>query len=202
MDLRGSGTVIGGLASVLRRHGVGPDVPVGVWMQRSAEVVVALLGTLRAGGAYVPVDPDVPHQRVVELMRAAGVRVLLCEPGWGAQLNLPETTVIQLDGATLRRHAESHVSAPPPGTTPDNLVSVYYTSGSTGAPKGVASTHAGWVNRMRWMQDRYGLRHGEKVLHKTVLSFDDSAVEVFWPLTVGGQVVVLPRVCTGIRGPS
>jgi amino acid adenylation domain-containing protein len=74
---------------------------------------------------------------------------------------------------------------------PDDLASVYFTSGSTGTPKGVASTHRGWVNRMWWMHRQHGLATGDGVLHKTVLSFDDSAVELFWPLMVGGRVVVL-----------
>ncbi|WP_433338051.1 amino acid adenylation domain-containing protein [Spirillospora sp. CA-294931] len=180
-----------GLAASLRRQGVGPDVPVGVWMERSAEVVVALLGIARAGGAYVPIDPDVPEARVNALMDAVGARVLLCQPGWGARPTLAATGVVEVDEAFLRRCAEAEATAPEAGTTPKNLVSIYYTSGTTGAPKGVASSHEGWVNRMRWMQDRYGLRPGERVLHKTVLSFDDSAVEVFWPLMAGGQVVVL-----------
>jgi amino acid adenylation domain-containing protein len=81
----------------------------------------------------------------------------------------------------------------PPEVTvlPDNLAAVYYTSGSTGRPKGVACTHAGWVNRMNWMSRHHPLRPGETVLHKTTLTFDDAAVEIFWPLLSGGRVALL-----------
>jgi non-ribosomal peptide synthetase component F len=75
--------------------------------------------------------------------------------------------------------------------SPDNLVSIYYTSGSTGKPKGVASTHRGWVNRIAWMQQRYALEAHETVLQKTTLTFDDAAVEFFWPLSVGARIALL-----------
>ena len=93
--------------------------------------------------------------------------------------------------ATRCRSARAPASGCRCRCTPDHLVSVYYTSGSTGAPKGVASTHGGWVNRMRWMQRHHPLEPGETVLHKTTLTFDDSAVEIFWPLLYGGRVAVL-----------
>ncbi|MER6178841.1 amino acid adenylation domain-containing protein, partial [Streptosporangium sp. NPDC001681] len=176
------------LAHVLRDNGVRADVPVGVWLERSRELVVALLAVLKAGGAYVPLDPDLPVARAGQILADCGAPV--CLTGRAPTGSPPSRALllpVELDGPAALP------DEPLTGTArPDHLVSVYYTSGSTGMPKGVASTHRGWVNRMWWMQRRYGLRQGEGVLHKTVLSFDDSAVEIFWPLMTGGRVVILP----------
>jgi amino acid adenylation domain-containing protein len=173
------------VANALVRRDVGADTPVGVWLDRSLDLLVALLGTLKAGGAYVPIDPEVPAERARQLLTDAGAPVCLTQPDLARRYGDDETLLLLDDAA----HAPSSHPAVP--VHPENLVSIYYTSGSTGRPKGVANTHAGWVNRMRWMQAQHGLRAGEAVLHKTVLSFDDSAVELFWPLTVGATVVML-----------
>ncbi|WP_433338059.1 non-ribosomal peptide synthetase [Spirillospora sp. CA-294931] len=183
------------LAAVLARHGAGPDVPVGVWLERSTATVVALLAVLKAGGAYVPLDPDVPVSRAKQIMDEAAAPVVVAAAGRHADLDVLDATVVAVDeaGAAVGLPVPETPETPPTARVhPENLISIYYTSGSTGAPKGVASTHRGWVNRMCWMQEYYDLRPGEGVLHKTVLSFDDSAVELFWPLIVGGVVVLLP----------
>lgn len=177
------------LAHRLRHHGVGPDVPVGMWADRSVELVVGLLAVLKAGGAYLPLDPDVPSGRAAQILTDAAAPVCLTTAAHSERLpgTCPATPVL-LDISALTPYPQTPPSSP---VLPGNLVSLYYTSGSTGTPKGVASTHAGWVSRMRWMQRQHQLKPGESVLHKTVLSFDDSAVEVFWPLMVGGTVALL-----------
>ncbi|WP_052707260.1 non-ribosomal peptide synthetase [Streptomyces rubellomurinus] len=177
------------LAHRLRDHGVGPDVPVGMWADRSVELVVGLLAVLKAGGAYLPLDPDVPSGRAVQILADAAAPVCLTTAAHGERL--PGTcpaTPVPLDISAVTSYPQTPPSAP---VLPGHVVSLYYTSGSTGNPKGVASTHAGWVSRMRWMQRQHQLKPGESVLHKTVLSFDDSAVEIFWPLMVGGTVALL-----------
>ncbi|MDQ0815165.1 amino acid adenylation domain-containing protein [Streptomyces sp. B3I7] len=183
------------LAARLREAKVAPDTPVGLWMDRSAEMTITLLAILKAGGAFLPLDPDLPVGRVKTLLTDAGAPVI-CVDGHRAQaLTTTPTeatgalTVLDCGPGTLTRSSPT----PPDNTiTGDNLISVYYTSGSTGTPKGVASTHTGWTNRMQWMQAQYPLTPGDTVLHKTVLSFDDSAVEIFWPLIAGATVVMLP----------
>ncbi|MGW5255532.1 non-ribosomal peptide synthetase [Streptomyces sp. NPDC004012] len=178
------------LAVRLRAAGVVADVPVGVWMDRSVEMAVVLLAVVKAGGAFVPLDPDLPVGRVVRILSDAGASLVCVDTARAGQLAEEQGITALECGAGML--SESAVVGPDAGITGGNLISVYYTSGSTGVPKGVASTHAGWANRMQWMLARYPLGRGERVLHKTVLSFDDSAVEIFWPLIAGATVVMLP----------
>ncbi|MGW4109768.1 non-ribosomal peptide synthetase [Actinosynnema sp. NPDC004786] len=172
-----------GLAHRLVEAGVGLDDVVALCVDRSVEMVVALLAILKAGGAYLPLDPELPVHRIAQITRVAGARVCVAADGYRPLLPEDVTAVPP--------------SAPPRTDRPDrracgaNLVSVYFTSGSTGVPKGVASSHEGWVNRMTWSQRQHRLRPGDTVLHKTTLTFDDSALELFWPLTVGARVAVL-----------
>ncbi|RSD09445.1 amino acid adenylation domain-containing protein [Amycolatopsis eburnea] len=175
----------GVLAARLAAHGVGPDVPVGLRMDRSIDLIVGLVAILKAGGAFVPIETDAPEPRVLGILGDAHSPVCLINEGAPAPRSTDVTflEVSGLDGAAPEL---------PDTTHPDNLVSIYYTSGSTGKPKGVASTHRGWVNRLRWHQDTYRLRPGEAVLQKTTLVFDDAAVECLWPLIVGGRVALIP----------
>ncbi|MFJ6834182.1 amino acid adenylation domain-containing protein [Streptomyces sp. NPDC091209] len=181
------------LAAQLQAAGVAPDTPVGLWMDRSAEMVVTLLAIVKAGGAFLPLDPDLPVGRAMRLLTDAGAPVVCADHQRAHALEITGGSgtlrVLDCGPGTL---TESSPTAPDSGASGDNLISVYYTSGSTGTPKGVASTHTGWTNRIQWMQAQYPLTPGENVLHKTVLSFDDSAVEILWPLIAGATVVMLP----------
>ncbi|MEU2625417.1 condensation domain-containing protein, partial [Streptomyces sp. NPDC007157] len=156
------------LAERLRAAGVRADTPVGLWMDRSAEMVVTLLAVLKAGGAFVPLDPDLPVGRAVRVLADAGAPVACTDAERAALLADAQGgfTVLDCGPGTL---TGTSPTAPDSCVTGDHLVSVYYTSGSTGTPKGVASTHTGWTNRIQWMQDRYPLTPGDTVLHKTVL---------------------------------
>nr|WP_062330540.1 non-ribosomal peptide synthetase [Herbidospora sakaeratensis] len=169
------------LAHRLRALGVGPDVPVGVLLDRSFELVVGLLGVLKAGGCYVPLETEYPPARIGRLLGEAGARLCLTAPGTPLPAGVRAVTV---DDATA-------AAGPASTTRPDHLVAVYYTSGSTGRPKGVAATHRGWAVRIAAMQEAIGLRPGQGVLQKTTVVFDDLPVEVFWPLVTGGRVVLL-----------
>ncbi|MGB8522553.1 MAG: amino acid adenylation domain-containing protein, partial [Candidatus Acidiferrales bacterium] len=177
------------LAFHLRKLGVLPDDLVGVCMERSVEMVVALLGVLKAGGAYVPLDPEYPKDRLRMMLEDSKPSVLLTQqhliprlPGISANLICLDTDwpgIAIGDGRNLS-----------PVASPANLSYVIYTSGSTGKPKGVLNTHAGIVNRLLWMQDAYRLTPADRVLQKTPYSFDVSVWEFFWPLMTGACLVV------------
>ncbi|RKH61617.1 non-ribosomal peptide synthetase, partial [Corallococcus llansteffanensis] len=177
------------LAWRLREMGVGPEVRVGVLLERSLELVVALVATLKAGGAYVPFDPAHPAQRLGWMLEDARPAVLLAQEPLLSRLPAHEARVLCLDTqwesiALQPRHA------PPPRATADGLAYVIFTSGSTGRPKGAMNAHGPVVNRLLWMQEAYALRPSDVVLQKTPFSFDVSVWEFFWPLMTGAKLVV------------
>ncbi|MGJ5892736.1 amino acid adenylation domain-containing protein [Streptomyces niveiscabiei] len=180
------------VARRLRGLGAGAGTLVALCTERSLEHVIGLLGILKAGAAFVPVDPEHPVRRQAYVLADAQARAVLTQRHLLASLPRGADTavpVLALDDPAEWPDAPAH--GPVADALPADLCSLYYTSGSTGRPKGVASTHQGWVNRMWWMQRRHGLRPGDAVLHKTTLTFDDAAVEILWPLMTGGQVVLL-----------
>ncbi len=179
------------LAHRLRALGVGPDVAVGVCMERSLELVVALLGVLKAGGAYVPLDPDYPAERLTFMLHDSAAPVLLTQSALAERLPVHDTPVLCLD-AGWGADEEAVTSEPDiaPALTPEHLAYVIYTSGSTGQPKGAANTHRGICNRLLWMQQAYRLTPDDTVLQKTPFSFDVSVWEFFWPLLAGARLVL------------
>jgi amino acid adenylation domain-containing protein len=178
------------LAGRLRRAGVGPGTVVAVCAERSAALVAALLGVLKAGGAYLPLDPEHPAERLAGLLADAAPPVLLAADAAGARLPKPPagTLVLSLDDPELWTADPAAPPAVPPG--PDDPAYVIFTSGSTGRPKGVLCTHRGIHNRLDWMQDAYPLDAGDVVLQKTPTGFDVSVWELFWPLREGARLVM------------
>ena len=177
------------LAHYLRSSGIGPDVLVGLYMERSVDMVVGLWGILKAGGAYVPLDPEYPDQRLQYMFEDAALPVILTQEHL---LNsLPDYQAIYL---CLDAHWDQIAALddrnPNHSTAPNNLAYMMYTSGSTGRPKGVMNTHEGICNRLLWMQDVYGLSQTDRVLQKTPFSFDVSVWEFFWPAITGACLVV------------
>jgi amino acid adenylation domain-containing protein len=172
----------------LRASGVGPDVPVGIILDRSVDMVAALLGILKAGGAYLPIETDTSSDRIAQLLGNVRARLCIARPDIASAIDGAGCEVVTMRGLSGRKMPDGPMS---PVAGQQHLCAVYYTSGSTGRPKAIACTHAGWVNRMLWMQRRHGLRCEDAVLHKTTLTFDDAAVEIFWPLAVGGTVALL-----------
>ena len=176
------------LAHRLRRLGVGPDVLVGLCVERSLEMVVGLLGILKAGGAYVPLDPEYPAERLAYMMADARLSLLLTVGSLGASLPVAAgTRRLLLDQEDT---SGEPVSAPVLDLRPLHLAYMIYTSGSTGQPKGAANSHDGLCNRLLWMQDSYLLTASDAVLQKTPFSFDVSVWEFFWPLLTGARLVV------------
>ncbi|GCE16173.1 amino acid adenylation domain-containing protein [Tengunoibacter tsumagoiensis] len=176
------------LAHVLQRVGVGPDVIVGVYMERSLELVIALLGILKAGGAYMPLDPGYPTERLAFMLEDAQPALILTQEHLRASCP-PASHVFYLDAAGQRFANESTMN-PVSAVMQDHLAYLIYTSGSTGRPKGVMNTHQGICNNLLWKQEAYQVTPQDRILQKTPLSFDVSVWELFLPLVVGATMVV------------
>lgn len=174
------------LARHLRTLGARPGAVVAVSVPRSVELVVSLLAVLKAGAAYLPLDPDYPEQRLAYMLRdAAPVCAVTDRAG-----RLPDDTgtpLVVLEGLDVSEYLWVNPSRP---LTPSHPAYVIYTSGSTGRPKGVVVSHAAIDTRLRWMQSVYGLASDDRVLQKTPSSFDVSVWEFFWPLRQGAVLVI------------
>jgi microcystin synthetase protein McyA len=176
------------LAHRLMSLGVGPESLVGVFVGRSAGMVVVLLGILKAGAAYVPLDPEYPQGRLRFMLADARVRVVVTESHLVERLPEHDAQVVRLDD-----HAafdEESVENPRAGVTAANLAYVIYTSGSTGVPKGVAIQHHSAAAMLRWAHETFTRAELASVLASTSICFDLSVYELFAPLTCGGRVVV------------
>ncbi|MEV3988477.1 amino acid adenylation domain-containing protein [Streptomyces sp. NPDC049837] len=175
------------LAHRLRAHGVTPESVVAVAVPRSAETLVALLGVLKAGAAYLPVDVDYPADRVRYMFTDSGARTAVVTEESLARLpGLDGVTPVVL-GADTTAAPDAPATAP---VHPDSAAYVIYTSGSTGRPKGVVVTHRAVTGQLAWTAERFGYGPGERVLHQYSTSFDPSVLEIFTPLLTGGTVVV------------
>jgi amino acid adenylation domain-containing protein len=175
------------LARRLSEKGAAPDTTVGIKVQRSVEMVVGLMGILKAGAAYMPIDTELPQDRIDYMLKDSGAKILL--------------TGQEIAGLFSPQAFNNH----PKGTNSINnyqltinnlqlekssLAYVIYTSGSTGKPKGVTITHEGISNRLQWMQEAYGLTGDDRILQKTPYNFDVSVWEFFWTLSYGAVLVM------------
>src|SRR6185295_4959122 len=173
----------------LRALGVGPEARVGILLERSVEMVVALLAVLKAGGAYVPLDPEYPAERLRFMLEDAQVAVLITQPRLATLLPSSNTLLLMLEDAA-EQLAQYESSNPELLGGAENPAYIIYTSGSAGQPKGAMNTHRAIVNRLLWMQTTYGLNEQDRVLQKTPFSFDVSVWEFFWPLLTGARLVL------------
>jgi len=177
------------LAAYLCRQGVGPEVVVGICMQRSLEMVVAILAVLKAGAAYLPLEPDYPRHRLDYMLKDVAAPVVLTQERFTERFAPDGLRVMALDTQWELAAADS-AQDPGPRASADNLAYVIYTSGSTGQPKGVMVSHRAAGNLMRWMQQEFGLSAADSLLQKTAYSFDAAVWEFFWPLSNGGRLVL------------
>ncbi|UVH59429.1 amino acid adenylation domain-containing protein [Variovorax paradoxus] len=176
------------LAHRLIASGVGPDVLVGICVERSTEMMVGILAVLKAGGAYVPLDPEYPADRLSYMVEDSGIALLLTQSHLRSLIpGADALQVLELD--TLDTASESEVD-PQVALHGEHLAYVIYTSGSTGRPKGAAIRHCALFSCMAWMQEFYTLAGADTVLHKAPFGFDVSVWEMFWPLTSGARLVI------------
>ena len=176
------------LAARLSRLGATPNTLVAVCMERSIEMVVALYAVLKAGAAYVPVDPEYPTERIAFMLADTASPIILTQERLIDRVQGADARVIPVD-ATSAHGATSSPTAPSRAGL-DDLAYVIYTSGSTGQPKGAMISHRAIANRIFWMQEAFGLTADDRVLQKTPYSFDVSVWEFFWPLLFGAELVI------------
>jgi amino acid adenylation domain-containing protein len=178
------------LAHYLQKLGVGPNVLVGLCVERSFEMVVGLLGILKAGGTYVPLDPDYPPERLNFMLEDAQPPVLVTRQRQTSRLVVPQTSIVCLDAdaGLLAQQREDEPDCP---VTPSDLVYVVYTSGSTGRPKGVQITHGSLLNLIYWHQHAFAVTDSDRATQLTSPAFDATSWEL-WPyLTTGASVYLL-----------
>ncbi|MEU8928217.1 amino acid adenylation domain-containing protein, partial [Kitasatospora sp. NPDC048545] len=178
------------LARLLAARGVGPERTVALVLERSVEMVVALLATVKAGAAYLPVDPEYPTDRIAVVLADGNPALVLATRATADVAHAAGAEPLLLDTEeTLAEQAERNAPLTV-ALRPEHPAYVIFTSGSTGRPKGVAVPHGGIVNRLAWMQHAYGLTAEDRVLQKTPFGFDVSVWEFFWPLLEGATLVL------------
>ena len=180
------------LAHHLIDLGVGPDVLVGLCVERSLDMLVSLLGILKAGGAYVPMDPEYPRERLQMMREDAAMPVLLTQSHLCPLLSPGDAAVVCLD-RDAEAIARQSTEALPRRSGPGDLAYVIFTSGSTGRPKGVMIGHGALLNFLGYMQQRLGVQPHDRLLALTTLSFDIAGLELWLPLVSGSQVVIVSR---------
>ncbi|WP_170068019.1 amino acid adenylation domain-containing protein [Lentzea guizhouensis] len=181
---------------LVSEHGVGPSDTVAIAAQAGIEFTAALLGTLRAGAAYLPIDITYPRQRIEQIFRASHAKLIAITPDTGADLLLERDDIQSGSGSTTT--LESLLAAPGevepalvrPAIDPSDPAYVIFTSGSTGAPKGIVQTHRCLANFVAWQVADSGLGRGRRVLQSAPLSFDVSVQEIFYTLASGGCLCV------------
>ncbi len=191
------------LARYLQKLGVGPEVLVGIFMERSLELMVALLGVLKAGGAYLPIDPAYPEERVAYMLEDANAKVLLTQERLLARLpqrlteplasaNDPQPVVLCLDSEWRKIASESDENLSV-ALDDNHLAYVIYTSGSTGRPKGTLISHRGLMNYLFWCLQCYPLEQGRGSLVHSSLAFDATITGLYAPLLAGRAVYLVPE---------
>jgi natural product biosynthesis luciferase-like monooxygenase protein len=176
------------LARRLREFGVGPEVTVGLCAERSIELIEGILAILKAGGAFVSLDPALPKERLAFMFEDSGARLLLTQKRLADKLSAAATIYLDSDGAAKFAEGDSNLTAV---ATPGNLGYVMYTSGSTGKPKGVMVTHRNVVNFFAGMDERIGCGGQDALLAVSSISFDISVLELLWTLANGGKVILI-----------
>jgi amino acid adenylation domain-containing protein/thioester reductase-like protein len=180
------------VANHLITLGVKPEVLVGIYIERSLEMLIAMVGVLKAGGAYIPLDPAFPADRIAFMLEDSQLGIILTQESLKDKLPPHKAQLVSLD---LDQEAIAKYSTDNPQTqvTPDNLCYILYTSGSTGNPKGVQINHRSVVNLLLSMEQEPGLKISDRILATTTISFDIAVLELFLPLIVGATIFMVSR---------
>lgn len=180
------------LARYLLAHNTGSEVRVGLCLENSVELIIAIIAILKAGAVYVPIDPSFPENRVRYILDDSNCRLFLTETSFehlSTSMADIETICIDVDWALITTHSDNN---PNQAIKPDNLAYIIYTSGSTGKPKGVMITQRAFFNHIHWMLKRFSLDHNDRVLQKTPLIFDAACSEWAATLLSGAQLFMPP----------
>ncbi len=180
------------VAHFLRGLGAGPDIPVGVYLERSARIVVAILGILKAGSPYVPMDTIYPVQRRAEIMHDSGMQILITQDALITDEFASDLTIVRMDGQKKLLEAQSNLD-PAQIVSPDNLAYIIYTSGSTGKPKGVEVSHHSVVNCLLSAGELIGLSADDLSISVFTPTFDVSVFDLLGPLCLGAAVLVASK---------
>lgn len=180
------------LSHYLRKNGLRQENLVGICMERSLEMMIAILGTLKTGGAFIPLDPVYPEERLAYMIEDSSLSVLLTQSGLAERLQSYNATVIAVDGQweTIAKQEDTNLSLE---MDPDNLAYVIYTSGSTGHPKGTMLRHRGWCNLGAAQKKAFGVGPGSRILQFSSLSFDASVWEMVMALLSGAALCLTNR---------
>jgi D-alanine--poly(phosphoribitol) ligase subunit 1 len=179
------------LAWLLRRKGIGPDHIVAIMVERSLEMMTGLMAILKTGGAYLPVSPDYPEQRINHMLMDSGTKIILTQGKFVDKIKKCLACEIEIINLEVEENYRESAANLPHISGPQNLAYVIYTSGSTGKPKGVMIAHRSVVNRLHWMQKKYPISETDTILQKTPFFFDVSVWELFWWSMVGASVCFL-----------
>ncbi len=181
------------MAQYLRtRYDIGANDIVGIMLDRSIEAVVAILSVLKSGGAYLPIDPAYPKDRIDYILTDSKAKVLIMNGDKNEYAGVSEHAIIDFTGCSPVIFKETSASLSTINTSND-LAYVIYTSGSTGYPKGVMIEHSGAVNRIEWMWNQYAFDESDVIFHKTPMVFDVSVWEIFLPLCFGAKMVLCEK---------
>ncbi|WP_291571169.1 non-ribosomal peptide synthetase [Clostridium sp. UBA4548] len=175
------------LARVLRNKGVKADSIVGIMVERSLEMIVGIIGILKSGGAYLPIDPNYPKERIEYMLKDSGSKVLLSKSGLVEPIEFGGEVIDLYDENLPNEHSVNLEKI----NDSSNLAYIIYTSGTTGNPKGAMIEHKSLVNRLNWMQKKYPITEKDTILQKTTYTFDVSVWEILWWSLVGAKVCML-----------
>ncbi len=180
------------LAHYLQAQGIGAGDVVGIYLDRNVEMVCALLAILKAGAAYVPLEPSFPDQRVEWILRSLSARIVLSEAQYvGKDLALPDLKQwVNLDGLDLSQYSDVN---PLPLACPDDTAYMIFTSGSTGTPKGVKVAHRSVMNLIEWVNQKFGVNSDDRLLFVTSICFDLSVYDIFGLLAAGGSIHIASK---------
>jgi amino acid adenylation domain-containing protein len=177
------------LAHALREWGVGPDRIVGVFLERSADMIAAVLAVAKAGGAYLPIDPTHPDGRLKFVLEDSGAGIVITSADLRHRITSPNVAAIDVEQCLAGREDNPRVE----DLDPTHLAYLLYTSGSTGTPKGVLVTHRGLSNTVQMVRREIGFKREDVMPSLATLTFDMATFEIFMPLSCGGRVVIVPH---------